>query len=353
MIIQSKKLCRCWCKPCQILHSQRFGEGGKKGEKFTMKKIYDFVKQHPIKALLIAFLPYIIAIIVYFVNFVICNGFSLSSNIEHWGQAGDFFGGMLNPVYSFFALILLWFTLLDNQKKSEIEKFENNFFNMLDMLKSLLKDLREEPKENTPDSILSEFIERGDFFFSIEGSIKSGADINPLGAKFPDDYGLTVGMKETPLLDNIFRLLYQILKYIYEKHPSEKGDSNIYERENYSDIVRSFLPEILFWLLAVNASIYKKDPYKKNLEYYHELIEKFAFLEDMKLENLELVGKIKLYYVIFFNYDIKAFGDLKNVKYTIKLLSDENEGEDLLGSKKFEKLWSRIYGTASAQSQEK
>jgi len=173
-----------------------------------MKKIYDFVNQHPIKALLIAFLPYIIAFIAYFVNFVICNGFSLSSNIEHWEQTGGFFGGILNPIYSFLALIVLWLTLSNNQKQSEIEKFENNFFNMLDMLKNLLKDLREEPKENTPDFILSEFIERGDFFFSIEGSIKS------LGAEFTDDYGLAVGMKETPLLDNIFRLLYQILKYV-------------------------------------------------------------------------------------------------------------------------------------------
>jgi len=113
------------------------------------------------------------------------------------------------------------------------------------------------------------------------------------------------------------------------------------------------LPEILFWLLAINASINKKYPYNKNLEYYHKLIEKFAFLEDMQLDNFEIAGKIKLYYELLFNYDIKAFGDLKNAKYTMNLLTDENEGEDLLGSEKFEKLWSRIHGTVSAQSQEK
>jgi len=305
-----------------------------------LKKVYDFVKQHPIKALLIAFLPYI-AFIVYF---VICNGFPLSSNIEHWGQTGDFFGGMLNPIYSFLALIVLWLTLSNSQEQSKIEKFENNFFNMLDMLKNLLKDLREEPEENKPDPILSEFIERGNYFLSIEGSVES------LGTEFTSDCGLAVGMKETPLLDNIFRLLYQILKYIYYKHPSEKGDSNIDERKNYSDIVRSFLPETLFWLLAINASIYKKDPYKKNYENYHKLIEKVAFLEDMKLEDFEIAGKIKLFYVLLFNYDIKAFGDLKNVKYTMNILDDGNQVEELLGIEKFKKLESRIYGTKSAQS---
>jgi len=304
-----------------------------------LKKVYDFVKQHPIKAILIAFLPYIITFIVY--------SLYISSNIEHWGQAGDFFGGMLNPIYSFFALILLLFTLLINKEQSEIEKFENNFFNMLDMLKSLLKDLREEPEENKPDSILLEFIKRGNYFLSIEGSAEL------LGTKFTSDYGLALGMKETPLLDNIFRLLYQILKYIYDKHPSEKGDLNIYERKNYSDIVRSFLPEILFWLLAINAQINKKEFYSKNLEDYHKLIEKFAFLEDMKLEDLDTDCKVNLYYEILFNYDIKTFGDLKNAKHTMKMLYDGNRGEDLLGSEKFEKLGSRICEAKSAKSQKK
>lgn len=312
-----------------------------------LKKVYDYVKQHPIKALLIAFLPYIIAFIVYFINFVIRNEFSLSSNIEHWGQTGGFFGGILNPIYSFLALIVLWLTLSNSQEQSKIEKFENNFFNMLDMLKSLLRDLREEPEENKPDPILSEFIERGNYFLSIEGSVEL------LGTECTSDRGLAVGMKETPLLDNIFRLLYQILKYIYYKHPSEKGDSNIDERKNYSDIVRSFLPETLFWLLAINASIYKKDPYKKNHENYHKLIEKFAFLEDMKLEDLDTDGKVNLYYEILFNYDIKAFGDLENVKYTMEMLEDGKRGEWLLGIEKFKKLESRIDKAISTQSQEK
>jgi hypothetical protein len=312
-----------------------------------MEKVYDFVKQHPKKAILIAFLPYIIAFIAYFANFVIRNGFPLSPNVEHWGQIGDFFGGMLNPIYSFLALIVLWLTLSNNQKQSEIEKFENNFFNMLNMLKSLLKDLMKEPEENRPDSILLEFIERRKYFLLKKGSFKL------LGREFTSDYGLVSEMKETPLLDNIFRLLYQILKYIYDKHPSEKGDSNIYERKNYSDIVRSFLPETLFWLLAINTSINKKEYYNKNLEDYHKLIEKFAFLEDMKLEDFEIEGKIQLYYVILFNYDIKAFGDLKNVKYTMKILDDVNQVEELLGIEKFKKLESRIYGTVPVQSQEK
>jgi uncharacterized membrane protein len=308
-----------------------------------MKKVYDFVKRHKI-ILLIAFLPYI-ALIVYF---VICNGFPLSSSIEHWGQTGDFFGGMLNPIYSFFALIVLLLTFLDNKKQSEIEKFENNFFNMLDLLKDLLKDLKEETKENTPDSILSEFVKKGNDFFS------DGDTVKILTVELTSDCRLALEMRETPLLDNIFRLLYQILKYIYDKHPGEKGDSNINERKNYSDIVRSFLPETLFWLLAINASIkYSPYFYNKNPEEYHKLIEEFAFLEDMRCEDFEIDGKIKPYYEILFNYDMKAFGDLKNVKYTMKFLCGENNGEDLFGSEKFKKLCDRVNEAVSTQHQEK
>jgi len=294
-----------------------------------MEKVFNFVKRHMIKAIiLMAFLPYI-AFIVYFVK--------SSSNIEHLGQTGDFFGGILNPIYSFLALIVLLFTLSMNKKQSEVEKFENNFFNMLDMLKSLLKDLREEPKENTIDSILSEYIELGEKKFQKKDSFTM---FNY--KKFTSDYRLVLGIKETSLLDNIFRLLYQILKYIYYKYPNENGDSNINERKNYSDIVRSFLPEELFWLLAINASINKKEYFNKNLEEYHKLIEKFAFLEDMKCEDLRIDGKIELYYEILFNYDIESFGDLKNVKYTMKLLNDGLPEESSLGIEKYEKLASRI-----------
>jgi len=316
-----------------------------------MENIYNFMKRHPIGAVFIAFLPYIITFIVYFVNFVISNGFAVSSSMEHWGQTGDFFGGILNPIYSFFALFLLLSTFLinreqleDNKKQSEIEKFENNFFNMLDMLKSLLKDLRDEPKHNTLDSILSNFIELGNkLFFEQE-------NVNMLATEFTSDCRLTLGLKETPLLDNLFRLLKQILKYIYYKYPNENENSNINERKNYSDIVRSFLPEKLFWLLAIHAAINKKDPYNKNLEEYHKLILKFAFLEDMKCEDPGLFDKIKLYYEILLNYDMEAFGDLKNVKYTMNLLADNKDLEWLLGIEKFKKLEARINKSISRES---
>jgi len=304
----------------------------------------NFVKQHPIRTIiLIALLPYLIVFLVYLVK--------LSSNIEHWGQAGDFFGGMLNPIYSFFALIALFLInkeqLKDNKKQSEVEKFENNFFNMLDMLKSLLKDLREEPKENTLDSILSEYIELGEKTFQKRDSFTM------LGLEITSEHRLTLGIKETSLLDNIFRLLYQILKFIYYKYPNENGNSNINERRNYSDIVRSFLPEELFWLLAINASINKKEYFNKNLEEYHKLIVKFAFLEDIKCEGFKIDGKIELYYEILFNYDMEAFGDLKNVKYTMKFLNDGFPEESPLGIEKYEKLASRVSEAIVVQSNEK
>ncbi|MNJ92764.1 hypothetical protein D3C87_104380 [compost metagenome] len=46
-------------------------------------------------------------------------GAGLSSGfntIESWGQAGDFFGGLLNPILAYFSFIAVIFTVLQNQR---------------------------------------------------------------------------------------------------------------------------------------------------------------------------------------------------------------------------------------------
>ncbi|MCF8980007.1 hypothetical protein GIW46_17565 [Pseudomonas syringae] len=60
---------------------------------------------------------------------------------EKWGQFGDYFGGVLNPILSFCAFMALLFTLkeqkqsgADNEKRHEEQQREQRFFQMMNLL---------------------------------------------------------------------------------------------------------------------------------------------------------------------------------------------------------------------------
>lgn len=62
----------------------------------------------------------------------------ISGSQETWGQFGDYFGGVLNPILSFFAFMALLFTLheqkqssKDNEKRHEEQTREQRFFQMV------------------------------------------------------------------------------------------------------------------------------------------------------------------------------------------------------------------------------
>ena len=73
-----------------------------------------------------------------------------------WGQFGDFVGGLTNPILSFLGLIVLLQTFryqLDSSKRqiavSEIEKFENTFFKMVDRFEISASELFRSPKNES------------------------------------------------------------------------------------------------------------------------------------------------------------------------------------------------------------
>lgn len=95
----------------------------------------------------------IIALVVasYVINFYFLLGYGVSQETSTWAEFGDFFGGVLNPVLSFLALVLLIKSLslqneanaslrkeLNNNEKTEkLKSFESLFFNMISFQKEL------------------------------------------------------------------------------------------------------------------------------------------------------------------------------------------------------------------------
>lgn len=101
-------------------------------------------------------------------------------------------------------------------------------------------------------------------------------------------------LKHNPILNQYFRILYQILKFIATKCPESslrKSEFNLSSftqtstsdtEKFYANIVRSFAPENIYYLLAINCfSRGSDDPYFL----YQQLIERYEFLEHISFEN--------------------------------------------------------------------
>jgi len=248
---------------------------------------------------------------------------------EAWGQMGDFFGGMLNPVFSFIGVIFLFYTIFQNRQeliltRKELknsgealrdqaatlkkQKFEDTFFALLGQLSDFSGNITKEyDRGETRVSIIT-----NEFIRSTAHSERDFVEV-----KF-------IFLNKSQVLNQYFRILYQILKFIAVKcdGTSLKGDfssknicmNNASSGEKfYSNIVRSFVGEDLHYLLAINCFAENTDDqYMK----YKKLVEGYEFLEHIDLSLVDYddiwVNKKIIYDIVNF-YDQKAF--CGNVKF--------------------------------------
>lgn len=252
-----------------------------------------------------------------------------------WGVMGDFFGGTLNPLFSLLGLLMLMVTLLQNQtelklsrkelKKSnralnaqaltlEKQRFEDTFFSLLDQLNRTLErisatDVRYDShgKPSKADSAAD----------SLKQQFFGSSRAHPL---FGPEHSLAQAkehlLAHDSMLNQYFRILYQVLKLIATKSPEttlkngfavpdlEATKASATEKF-YSNIVRSCMPENIYYLLSVNCSTKGAD----DIFYpYRLLIERYAFLEHMPLQ-LAKHQNVTLINQIVAHYNPRAFGN--------------------------------------------
>lgn len=114
----------------------------------------------------VLFLLVAVFVISFLLNFSRARGYSISDSLEQWGQMGDFFGGMLNPILAFASFIALLYTIriqsqIINETKTgqELAAFESAFFPLIDALR----------KDQRPDH---ETLERMTRFYCVyEGDV--------------------------------------------------------------------------------------------------------------------------------------------------------------------------------------
>ena len=264
----------------------------------------------------------IITIIVIFIVFLIfellVSYFStfieLGKEKSDWGTFGDFVGGILNPLLSFFGFIALLYTvtiqreaLESNDKIQAKQQFESTFFALLNVHNQVLADL-----SYTPPELPSQNSSRISFIANSINKPKSKLQSIHLEV-FIKNVSETVLeenffwlnqckeklQKENDQCGHYFRILYQLLKFI-------ENDAPIGNEKTYSNIVRALLTDNVTELLAVNCYCEnEQDTYWQ----YKLLVERYALFEHapFHIENSNEKTRPALLEAQNF-YDPKAFG---------------------------------------------
>lgn len=254
-------------------------------------------------ALLVTVMPWLLT------NHYICDSLDLSTDKD--GYIGDTIGGISAPIIGIGAALLtffaFWVQYKFNKEQSAFlqkERFENNFFEMLQLHESITNSLsviglRAKEKGNT-----IEHKGRDVFQFIYEEypilnplCFKAGSNSLPKGGN--DLQGIRSLMMEggndrlekyasegvVRSLDHYFRQLYRIFKYI------DDAQSFLDDKERYSyvGIARSTLSKYELVMLFYNCLS------ENGIKKFKPLIEKYAILKNFRQELLALESDYGLY----------------------------------------------------------
>ena len=224
-----------------------------------------------------------------------------SKNPSDWGSFGSFVGGTIGSVFASLSFLALIYTVyiqrkelklaiiaLDKSAKAnqeqvannKIQKFESTFYSLLDLHNNALKDLM------SSKSDYKNILDRDE-----EAYISSPLEFLILKQKL---------ILKDETLSQYFRILYQLLKFVakYNITNTEKRfdsallsdrntiDLNENEEKMYVSIIRGFIPVNLLPVLSLNCI-----PYYgciNNLDLYWDMLERYEFLEHIKLESINV-----------------------------------------------------------------
>jgi hypothetical protein len=172
----------------------------------------------------------------YLYFFAIKNGYVLSSNTAHWGEFGDYIGGVLNQILAFLSFMGVLLTVSLQIKHFEHSKSQN----LLDEMQRLISGLSNEIDsmlKQPPKVALGEGAGK-DHSFTI-WSILSAISTAVLG-KYPDSVSLSEKLLPTISLElGIIAVELHQLVWCLEKYKEAGGNKDIIDfyKKRYEVIV--------------------------------------------------------------------------------------------------------------------
>ena len=244
---------------------------------------------------------------------------SVTNDSATWGTFGDYLGGTLNPIISFLALIGLLYTIHQQAQEMQatreelkqaaeqqhrqadifnLQQFESTFFSLLEQHNKVVERIEVESIYEKLHNIYNKKIDQITKREPSEELSNSHA-IKSINQHYE--------------LKSYFNFLFQILKFISislsknsESNNSEDSKITIkdFDSDNkrseeklsheyinpqermYSDILRSFIPNIILKLLALNCLTidkFSRDNELKTLYNFQGLLNRYALLEQLQL----------------------------------------------------------------------
>jgi len=219
----------------------------------------------------------------------------VDKNIKDFGQWGDFFGGILNPILTFLTFIGLMITIILQQielKESRVEfkrtadalnkqeqhmqiqGFENTFFKMLELHNNIVENLKFSKEIESHYMDVEKFEAEGrEVFEKIVLYLNAGWSfkLSPITI-----YKSKI-QKQNYILGHYFRNLYQILKFI------QKNENKLnLDLKQYSNMLRAQLSSFELLLLFLNC--FKNVTDKGE---FQTLLIRYSFLQHYSYSSIE------------------------------------------------------------------
>ncbi|SHH08248.1 hypothetical protein [Pollutimonas bauzanensis] len=214
----------------------------------------------------------------YLVHFFLGLGYKISSESSDWGQFGDYFGGVLNPILSFIAIILLIKSLnfqneanislrdqlKNNEKVEMVRTFSVLFFNVIVSQKTLLKDLQVNlGSESSPIEVTG-----------TAAILKVEREVEDLRNRGADNAGVTRYLEQIDNLDHIFGMLrsfYVAVKLVSDRLSDENGFDISDRQSQYLALVNlTDFAQIRLILMGIQ---FMKCHYSSYMKGNHEFLE--------------------------------------------------------------------------------
>ncbi|RFM31231.1 putative phage abortive infection protein [Chitinophaga silvisoli] len=245
--------------------------------KTVINSLISFVKKHWAEILVtICILACIITILAYWINF---RHEKISNLTANWGTFGDYTGGIMGTIISFFSIVLIYATYKNQVDNSLLQQFETTFFNLLNNQRAILTSLKGEFRQDIllDDSIeangedymvnigrlINRYFDGGHNYIFTENNIevkRDSDDILELEQIVNGRYKSVFKGREGEL-GHYFRHLYHIFKYVHE--------SKITDKKKYIDLIQAQMSDYELYVLLYNSlSDYGKTKFKPMLIEY-------------------------------------------------------------------------------------
>jgi hypothetical protein len=259
--------------------------------------------------LLIIFLVIAGVVLVIIASYIVkFAGQAISSDSSDWSALGGYVGGLVGPLFSLLAAVLIYKTFQAQKRNSDLQQFESTFFSLLATQRDIAKSLRGlgeiEHSEHTVLDVgyvylqaASEQLEKKlrRQLYGIEPA--SIPKLKPeelskirqiVWPQVREAYQQMYKGRESQL-DHYFRHLYHIVKYTKQSYIDESS------KREYVDIVQAQMSDDELFLAFYNGI--GEHGYPK----FYELMEEYQFIENMRDRGDEqLTNLIKLHRRLFY-----------------------------------------------------